>query len=233
METLVLPTGRSFSFLLGLREATYFTTWPWFQFFFRPADFLTRPTGFLDPNHGFSRHDPRVFLVQTLEFSRPDPRGFLDPTLGFLQRVASHSTCILSCSTVPADGLRDCLALLGHLRWLDRASFCNRSWVLDILAVWQIRYLLPFALLVGNINSLGVLILLVVAACTLNRHLTHPGLEFPPATDWRGRPQPQHCPLLQSGVEMAPSGGVSGRFRTQRFSSPLCQWLRLKDKRTD
>ena len=45
LGSLVLPTGRAFSFLLGLREVPYFTSWPWFP---------------------VSRPDPRGFLQEKL-----------------------------------------------------------------------------------------------------------------------------------------------------------------------
>ena len=69
LGSLVLPTGRAFSFLLGLREVPYFTTWPWFS-------------SFLAPNRGVSRPDPRF---------RPDPRGSHPPLGCFSSRRSVFS----------------------------------------------------------------------------------------------------------------------------------------------
>ena len=56
LGSLVLPTGRAFSFLLGLREVPYFTTWPWFSSFHAPNRglFSPRTAGFLAPTLGFA-----------------------------------------------------------------------------------------------------------------------------------------------------------------------------------
>ena len=78
LGSLVLPTGRAFSFLLGLREVPYFTTWPWFS-------------SFHAPNRGFSRPEPRGFSPRPSVSPRPSgfppaPRVFLVPTLGVFSR---------------------------------------------------------------------------------------------------------------------------------------------------
>ena len=60
LGSLVLPTGRAFSFLLGLREVPYFTTWPWFSSFQAPNRglFSPRTAGILVPTLGvFSRRN--------------------------------------------------------------------------------------------------------------------------------------------------------------------------------
>ena len=55
LGSLVLPTGRAFSFLLGLREVPYFTSWPWF------SSFSSRPSGF-SPGETPSETKPSAVL---------------------------------------------------------------------------------------------------------------------------------------------------------------------------
>ena len=60
LGSLVLPTGRAFSFLLGLRKVPYFTTWPWFSSFHAPNRglFSPRTAWILVPTLGvFSRRN--------------------------------------------------------------------------------------------------------------------------------------------------------------------------------